>query len=272
MSEIGSISLFYGEKIIFSGKPDMQKTIFDSNGTVIKIEARDKAAVLLDNESLPGTLWGANLSTIFLRHVGKYGFSLENAFPSSTLPVFTIHKGSSQWESFSRFCKILHGVQPFVIDGTVYCKNISYKKPYLLLSNSENSAIRYTSITHLFSSYEILSKIYLRDDQGQYLSSVSNSSAEYFGIKRERYMLPASDILELSAAGSDANSKIKKSMLSAESYIVEIPELIFPKISESVEIRDKKINKKNLIIYDIKQKCDSNGFSTAVLLKNSLYI
>ena len=69
IDEIKSIEVYEDNEMIFDGIVDTQSLELDDNGSLFTIEARSKAAILLDNEALPQIYYRPSLFTIFNRHV-----------------------------------------------------------------------------------------------------------------------------------------------------------------------------------------------------------
>lgn len=243
---------------------DRQTKIYDQNGLTTTFEARSKGALLLDNEAKPVSLWGANLPTIFNRHVSQFGFGLSNHLGGGIVPVFSVRKGMCHWEVFSQFVKRLHGVEPYVKGDLIICQRLSLGKVRLRFSN--NNGVNYNSFTHVFNPYEIISKVYLRDDNGLYSASVSNTKARFFGIQRERYVIPTTEFME--HPREDANIRIRKSLEKSELYYLETYENTWVDLGDTVSVETPEKEQLTLVVVGTEITLTSNGYKTKLTLKH----
>ena len=72
--KIATIRVWNGEKPIFSGIIDEQIMGVTKNGAMLKLIARSRAALLLDNEAMPQEYHYPSLTQLYERHVEPYGF------------------------------------------------------------------------------------------------------------------------------------------------------------------------------------------------------
>lgn len=241
----GEVRLTDESRTVFSGRCDESRTVLGGEGLLLRLEARSRGALLLDNEAQPVTLWGANLSTIFRRHVAPYGFGLSGGTGGGTLAVFPVQKGMSEWEVFAGFCRRITGASPWVRGEMVMAEGPAYGSPRLVISN-EGEGVPFTELERVLSPYRMLSKVVLRDEYKLYSSSVSNSAAVYYGVSRKRYVTPSTEFED--NPGLDANQRIRCSMWEAEEWAVTIPLLIEVAAGDGVEIRQKGFSKTRLLV------------------------
>ena len=115
--KIATIRVWNGEKPIFSGIIDEQIMGVTKNGAMLKLIARSRAALLLDNEAMPQEYHYPSLTQLYERHVEPYGFCgfIGNGGTFDT--KMTITKGMSEWQVIEEFCVRCFGTLPVVTAG-----------------------------------------------------------------------------------------------------------------------------------------------------------
>ena len=258
--------VYWGRTLLFEGEVDSQTLTSSGKERILNLEARSRGAVLLDNEAMPRTLWSANLSTVFVRLISPYGFALYNPNPSRIVPVYTIYKGMSEWDAFCGFAWRMHGILPYVDgDQVMICRPQGGKS--LIISNLKG--LHYTSLEHVRTPYEIISRIHVRDDDGQYSVSVGNPDRVSANTQRTRYIIPGTEFAD--NPGLDAIQRIRKSMYRSESVTVRIPEIFPVYPGQSVVLPDHSALPQSLMVENWRYLAGSNGFFTELVLGNREY-
>ena len=266
--DFASICVYDDNTLLFSGNVDEQEYSLSSKGGILSLEARSLGATTLDNEARPRTLWGANLSTMFSLLLKPYGLSLQNKMPHGILPVFTIFKGMSAWEAFADFTARMHSIKPHLYKNSVVIGRPDYGTR-LVFSNTKHGTIPFCSLSHRRIPYNIISKLYLRDAEGYYSSSVQNQAAQRLGIQRERYLIPASEYA--STIGTDANLRIKRSHYQSTMITLRCPGIIKAVPGQQATVDDSAASYHNLLIDEMRYLFDGNGIFTEVTLREWLY-
>lgn len=265
----GEIRLSDERRTVFSGRCDESRTVLGGEGLLLHLEARSRGALLLDNEAQPVTLWGANLSTIFRRHIAPYGFGLSGGTGGGTLAVFPVQRGMSEWEAFAGFCRRITGVSPWVRGEMVLAEKPVYGNVRLVISN-EGEGIPFTELERVLRPYRMLSKVVLRDENKLYSSSVSNSATAYYGVSRRRYVTPSTEFED--NPGLDANQRIRRSMWEAEEWEASIPQLVAVAAGDGVEVRQKGFSKAGLLVNRWQWRMGAQGGVTRLWLKRADYL
>lgn len=264
--ELGDIKLYADGKLLFSGKTDRQKHSLGTNGRLLTLEARSAGALPLDNQAQPCTLLNARLTTIFNKCIAPYGFSLYNPNRSASLPLFTVRAGMSEWDALVNFARRVYNITPYVRDMQVMLERPFSESP-LTISNS--GGLPYSRLTHLRTPYNMISKVVLRDENGNYSASVSNSAAAYAGVIRKRYVIPSNEYIGYAAL--DGNQRIKQSMFSCEQAEATLPGVIDAALGRDVVVKDGNFTLYNLMVSARELTCGKHGAETKLTLQNPVY-
>lgn len=255
-----------GNTSLFFGRVDKQQMTHNQQGNVLLLEARSLGGLLLDNEAQPGTLWGARLSTMFQRHISPYGLYLSGRGDARRLAVFTVYKGMSQWEVFSRFTKRLYGLKPFVIGTSVYLTPPEWRRELVISNTSQDpAAVPFTSLRHTFTPYEIISDISLRNQDGFYTANVKNQQAEWYDIQRQRYHIPSTEFVDNPRL--DAHQRLQESLFRSEEWEVTLPELLPLQPGMGASIEDELLEKSGLMLHRWRQSYSDKGSLTTITLR-----
>lgn len=172
---------FDGGELIFEGPVDEQQVLLGKNGATLFISARSRAALLLDNEAMPGSYYMPTLADIVKVHCAPYGFtkfSGEGKCPGA----FTVGKGMTEWDALEQFCRSVIGVLPQIADdGTIDARG-GISGESLLISNREAGGLRFSSAKLIRRSYGVISEVkYKLVSGGDYGYSLKNAAAEAEG-------------------------------------------------------------------------------------------
>lgn len=173
--------------LLFDGIVDEQCASLSSSGCVLRLEARSKAALLLDNEALPQEYERPSLPMLFRRHAQPYGFGRamgnEKAFPGS----LTVSKGMSEWSVLEEFCRTFLHTRLFVdLQGNL---DATGSRPAGMLAFGQGAGkIPYLSLEEQRLPCKRISEVLVRPSrQGGYTVRVTDPQAIAFGIRRRRY-------------------------------------------------------------------------------------
>lgn len=263
--ELGEVTLTWEGRELFRGRVDKQTLGLDKGGRVLQMEARDKGALLLDNEALPGALTNLRLTTLFGRCIAPYGFSLYAPRFAGSLALYTVHKGVCEWDALTGFTRRVYGRTPYVRGDVVYVDRPQQGQPVVLGTGGHP----FTALEWSHIPYNILSKVVLRDADGNYSGGVQNSGAGYYGVKRARYAIPANEFVD--APGLDANQRIRRGMLRKESVTVTCPGLLDIHPGRSAVVEEDWLSLANLLAEEVTLSGGANGLTTTVKLINGIY-
>lgn len=263
--ELGQITVQESNRTIFTGTVDSQTESISVSGRRVRIDARSKAALLLDNEAVPSNLVSGRLSTVFNRFIAPYGFSLYNTRGNRALPLYVVNKGLSEWEAFSNFVRRAYGCTPHVMGNQVVIGRPGANTALVV----GGAGLPYTRLEHTFAPYNMISKIVLRDADGYYRSAVHNSRAAYYGVQRKRYIIPATEFID--APGLDGNQRLRRSMLRLNTVTVELPGIVQALLGQEIRLVGENLDLSSLIAEEIVYNQDQNGITTTLSLVRSIY-
>lgn len=263
--ELGNVAVYQGARLLFSGKIDRQTASVSGRGRLLSLEARSRGALLLDNEALPCALSNVRLSTVFNLVAAPYGFRLLQPWESGTLALYTIHKGLSEWEALTGYTRRVYGIAPWVRGEEIV---VGPPRSGAMLTLGEGG-IPFLSLEQILTPYEILSQVVLRDLDGNYHSAVQNSAADYYGVRRKRYVIPANEFMDNLAL--DANQRIRRSMLAKERVRVTVPGLVEAEPGGEARVLDSGLVIHGLLMEERTWRIDKSGVTTSLELIKSQY-
>ena len=263
--ELREVRVADGMRTRFEGQIDRQRFLLSGGGRILELEARSAGALLLDNEAMPCVLTNVRLSTVFSRCIAPHGFTCYNPQPVRTLDLYTIRKGMSEWEALTGFARRVYGITPYVTG-----RQVMVARPNLTRTlRIGDGGVPYRSLVHTTTPYHVLSQVVLRDENGQYSTTVRNSSAAYLGVRRKRYIIPTTEFVGHYAL--DANQRIRRSMLAKEETVVQLPGIIDAEIGQQVVIHDSEVQLSNLLVGGMRCLVDDSGVYTELVLISSVY-
>ncbi len=107
-------------KRVFTGVIDEYELTAGEEGAVTTIYGRSLQALLMDNEALRASYWGANLDTILENHVYPYGITEVQRADMAAASRLDVAVGYSQWRVLKEYCAFCGGVRPrFNREGTL---------------------------------------------------------------------------------------------------------------------------------------------------------
>lgn len=263
--ELGAIRVEADRRTLFEGQVDTQTASLSGSGRLLRVEARDRGAHLLDNEALPCALTNLQLPTLFHLCAAPYGFSLYDPEPRGGLALYTIHKGQCEWDALCGYVARVYGLRPFVRDGTVVVDRPRSASTLVIGEGGHP----FCDIEHIHSPYSIMSSVVLRDGDGGYSSAVHNPDAAYYGVRRRRYCIPANEFTDSPAL--DANQKIRRSMLGKETVKVTLPGFISTYRGQAARVAGPELVVDNLLVERLVLDVGEAGVFTVLELVSSVY-
>lgn len=263
--EINSVAVYDNSGVLFSGMIDSQKSSVSSGGVTVRLEARNRGAYLLDNQSAPAVYIGIPMNVVFGSFIAPYGFTMYNPHRNMSLPMFTVGAATSEWEVFADFAQRTYGVTPYVTGTTVNLARRPSGSPLAI-----GADVAYTSLTHSRTPYNVISRVYLRDETtGRYPSHISNTYRAASGIRRKRYMSVPN---EYSYNRSfDPMRRVRQSMLEYESIVAELPGIIPAELGRDAYVADGLVSKAGLMVSAREYSVDESGVFTRLTLIDPAY-
>lgn len=263
--EITSVKAYDKSGVIFSGMVDSQKNAVSAAGVTVRIDARSRGAYLLDNQAVPAVYIGIPMSVVFSSFIAPYGFTLYNPNRNLSLPAFTVGAAASEWEVLVDFAQRAYGVTPYVTGTQVNLARRPSESAIVI-----GGGVPYVSIAHTRTPYNMISRVYMRDETtGRYPSYISNTYQAAAGARRKRYMSVPN---EYSYNRSfDPVQRIRQSMLEYESVTAELPGIITAELGQDARIADGFMSKSGLMVSAREYSVNENGVFTKLTLINPAY-
>lgn len=185
------IRVFHGEELVFYGIVDEQTAQISSGGSTLKLIARSRAALLLDNEALPQTYIYPSLQTIFERRAAPYGFRGYLGTPGAYNGEMTVTKGMSEWQVIESFCAYFLGTAPKItVDGILDASGDRPKECFRF--SNTGAGILYLAISVSSKYHTLISEIYAQTGRaGEYAVKNADKKAAEFAVMRKRYLTAA---------------------------------------------------------------------------------
>ena len=269
IGQLATLTIQLDGQLLFSGFIDTQMVSRTAQGFCMRISARSRGALLLDNEAIPRQYAQIRLSELFDIVAKPYGFTTWYGPGNPIMPLVNIRKGMSEWEALCTFCKLRLGITPFI---DLHERIIISQLPPLgvhRLSNTDRSQLPFSQIQLAYNRCEVISRIFLRDENDQYTSSVQNPQANDLGIIRRRMVIPSGEFAARPIA--DAQSLIRQSMLRHQVVTVVLNRLHQCELGDLVEIDDPAFALQEQRIGEIVYLIDENGATTRLKLYENTY-
>lgn len=263
LGEIASVELVQQGHTLFNGLVDEQTLSFGPQGGRLTLQARSRAAILIDNEAIPQTFYHPSLHDIFQAHAAQYGFSGILAQDNPTLNTFTVAKGKSEWQAIESFCRQTLGVTPYVRDGWLVAKPRIFGAPRMI-SNTVRGGLRYRSLSVCRKRYAVISKVILKSERKLYDVAIENPAALAREIRRKRYISPPKEW-----AGNPRDGALRlmrDSMRKALLVTVELPGLAQAQVGERFAVADGAADYPELVAYEVRYQAGSAGSYTLLRL------
>jgi hypothetical protein len=185
--EFAFVKIFVDKRLFFDGVVDEQVTKQCNNNFELKIVARNKVAILLDNQAKPGLYQNVPLNEVFERHAKCYGFKTMLADSNPKLDSLLVKIGASEWHVLELFCKRAIGSSPRVTGDCVL--DVRKKTPGKLFNfkNTGGGQI-YSSVSVTNRRYGAVSSVYVKGQNHEYGVCVPNLKVIGHEIAVKRYI------------------------------------------------------------------------------------
>lgn len=265
LGEIFAVVAYDSNGALFTGAVDSQISAVSVGGVTMRIDARSRGAYLLDNQAAPTVYIGIPMNVVFSSFIAPYGFTLYNPNRNLSLPVFTVGASASEWDVLVDFAQRAYGVTPYVTGTQV---NLARRPGQSSIVIGGDKA--YTSVTHTLTPYNIISRVYLRDETtGRYPSYIANTYQSAVNARRKRYMSVPN---EYSYNRSfDPVKRIRQSMFEYESVTAELPGIINAELGQNARIADGFMSKSGLMVSEREYLMNETGIFTRLTLANPAY-
>ena len=271
--EFFHVELWDGQTRLFRGFVDEQTVTENDCGWRLRLIARSRGSLLLDNEARPTTYQNVDLQDIFDNHIRPYGFSELDA---ESLPLFNVYpvlKGTSEWEVFYNFFRNSGRGTVYIDDeNKVVCRQNHNTGVIHSISNRDSAAMRYSSLKIVNNRYSPVTEYVIRDQAGAYSYSYQNPD-QATGLTRRRYLIPPGEFMDASYAGwNEASLRIRRSMLGKQVITATIPGYQTASLCDRVNLDTGLCRYDGLFVHQLRWKLSAAGVSTAFTLIDPQYI
>lgn len=184
------LKILDGCRTIFEGPVDEQTRLQNQGRELLRLQARSRASLLLDNEAKPGSFFYPSLGRLWREYWKELGFPPvrgdERVFPGELV----IRKGSSRWGVLEAFCRQYLEVTPRVgPDGVI---DATGEVPGEEVWAGRGRLLR---LTERLLPRELVSEVISRTfADGEYGVKTVNEKAASRGIRRVRYLNEAEGV------------------------------------------------------------------------------
>lgn len=177
LGAVKRVGFYIGGKRVHYGLADLLSVRVCGGQSVLNIVSRGITILLGQNQPEPGIWSQVSLTEI----MGKYSPTSEIAFEADTQKVnyVNINEGSTLWEAIGVYGTKAYGARAYIGEGDKVCVSASEK-----LVLFEGRVIDYGS---QLDTRLMLSKVHMKNVEGNYGYSYENDEIKPFGIVREKY-------------------------------------------------------------------------------------
>lgn len=253
----------------FSGFIDQQVGISSGGGSVLRIEARSRGRLLLDNEAKAQIYYNATLRDIFDRHIAPYGFMLEEP-GTQRLSSFAVGRGMCQWQVLSAFCRGLGTAMPVVNgENRVTLHPVTHTAPIVISNSAREGELPFISLKDTLKRFGVPSEMIMTADRDGRTVRVSNPYAPQYKLSCSRFITPRAEFSHTS--DMDAENRIKSANLGMRLIKAELPGLHDIAPGSSVDINDDICREQGLFVWSTEKKLTSGAFTTLTLARKIFY-
>lgn len=164
------------------GIVDSREWVRSASGCLLRVTARSRAALLLDNEAVPKTMTTPSLEKVFCEHVKPYGFTGFVGDSRSFTGELVITKGMSEWQAVEEFCMTFLHCRPYVKGNILYAGTAESPR-----SVGFGEEITYGRVAVLEEDFQRISELRIRQPHASgYKKIVYDLESRDLGIVRRR--------------------------------------------------------------------------------------
>ena len=169
-------------QVVFTGVVDECRTSVDGRGSLLEVNGRGMAALLLDNEALGQDYGTATQADILRDHVRPYGIETAPGGRLPAVPRFSVKTGSSEWSVLYQFARYHGGVLPrFDRQGRLVLTGFRDDRRLVL---GEETPI--TRLARTDRRYGVLSQVLVRDRYSGAVQRVEDAAFKAEGGRARR--------------------------------------------------------------------------------------
>ena len=262
------IEAYCADKLVFSGQLDNISCVKRGMGVILKLDARSRAAALLDNEAEPQTYRNPTMGLIERRHLAPFGLRFDSKDDVPYSGMLAVGKGMTHWQVLRGFFlnrfQRLPRVNP---DGTVCLPRQSLEEPEVFSDTGEGTV--YFWLKEARRRHRLLSEVRLKFRQkNTYRASLKNTNPAAKSISRVRFVNAAAD----NATVSTAEKMLENS--NRDSYVVTLRCIgCHAEMSgKSAVLRDSRLGETNgLTVAKVRVTTDRKGEISEITLKKERF-
>lgn len=173
---------------VFCGVVDEEEHVSDNSGETLRISARSKAALLLDNEAAPCGYDHPSAALMYERYAKPFGITLSETDDAVYFGEQSVLKGASCYSVLKNFCTACYSSLPRVSGTGALSLKGMMKEDETRFGNGEGE-VRFLSLSESRKRCEEISEVIVKtSDSGGYALPIKNQSALSRGIVRRRYL------------------------------------------------------------------------------------
>ena len=259
------LRMYMDNAAAFDGIVDEQVLSIGASGRTLTLEARSRAALLLDNEALPQQYQRPSLPLLFQRHALPYGFSRAIGPQTVYSGVLSVTKGMSEWAVLSSFCENYLGVAPRItpqgeLDATGREKTLA---PLLF---SSRGGIPYLSLEERHLPCNRLSEVRVRAQAGgEYAIRLTDGQAIAQGIQRRRYCNAAPFS---SRPASFGEAMLRKAREQSYRLTISCPGWVDAQIGQACRVDSPLLpDPGDLLVCSVRYRRNASSHTTSITLR-----
>ncbi|MDF2567110.1 MAG: hypothetical protein K0R90_566 [Oscillospiraceae bacterium] len=262
----------YDNKILFSGIVEKQNAYMSSGGNFLKLNCKNRVALMMDNEVEPSTIFQKTAQNMYDLYAKPFGIKGTRFSSNPSINYLVIEKGRSCFDVINLFCRQMFEKPVLLtLDGYLTTQVLTGNTVYI-----SNNVSGYNSFCFASLSYDrskMVSKVYLKTDYENgniYDIVLQNAYATNEKIVRERYLHPTDEwFRNISQYGYDL---LESSRRDASCLEVWIPNIIKADVGDKILFIDQMGSYNNFYIVDLKVSLGKQGFITKIKAWDQKYI
>lgn len=260
------------DKPFFTGIVDKMEHIFSDKGQIIKMECRNKTALLLDNEVKPNMYFQLTSTQLFEQYARPFGI-VGTDFPYVAMHRYLqIKKGASFWSTIQKFCHEIYFATPYINHN-----HILTLSPYNNINHtlSNTAGLKFSSLRIINDYSKLISRLHMKtatEDYGYYYGVVIDSPiALSKNIKRERCYHPHD--IRPNPGKDETQRLLNKTIREYYSVIVTLPSFEQIHVGDCIDIIDKNFHNSNMFVSGVNVVINqTQGIITTLTLKDKRHL
>ncbi|MGN0452779.1 MAG: hypothetical protein ACI4GZ_03150 [Ruminococcus sp.] len=265
VGELSELSLYDGEKLVFTSVVDEQTDIL-AEAPETELIARSPSALLLDNEAHPQSFVNVSTDIIFSRYLKPYGMKSYIGKDKTLFGEFKVQKGASCWQVLESFSKEAYGAFPRVEGDTVYFEGLAPKKETLVFGQG---GIAYSHLERTRLRCKPVSRVFVKTEAAKdYITKAENADAQKRGIVRERYINASN-----ASTGTlkKADELIEKTASKFETAVLYVNQRLTDVLGAKARVNEPELgSSEDYYVSSIRYTANEDGETTKLLLRKKV--